>query len=689
MPRDSRYDILFEPVTIGPLQAKNRFYQPPHCNGMGELRPNMHAAMRGMKAQGGWAVINTEHCSISPTDDLLGEIVQTLWDDGDIPNLALMADVVHEYGALAGIQLAHSSYATPNRVSREPGFGPDARPVSSYDPVQHRAMDKGDIRRLMEQQAKATQRAKSAGFDIINVDVNFTTTAVQFLSPRNRRTDEYGGNLENRTRFLRQLIEVTRDAAGPDLAVTVRLIVDEQQGDAGLQAAVDGVAVVELLDDYVDLWDLIVGVWEGDSLTSRFAPEANHEEVIKQFRAVTKKPIVGVGRFTSPDTMVSQIKRGILDMIGATRPSIADPFIPNKIDEGRTEDIRECIGCNICVSTHKTTAPIRCTQNPTMGEEWRKGWHPERIRARGSDDNVLVIGAGPAGLECARALGARGYAVTLAEASQELGGRVSKESRLPGLAEWGRVRDWRVTQLHKLANVEIYLDSELNVEQVLEFGFTHVVVATGSSWRTDGYGRANNDPIPGTQDATHILSPDDLMSALEPQGPVVVFDDDHFYMANVLAEKLAQAGSEVTLVTPGAEVAAFTHNTLEFNRITARLLELGVETITNHNISAVAQDHVSLVHVHSASQSSLPAASIVMVTARTPNDGLYLALRAQPEALATAGIKSVTAIGDCYAPSAIVHAVYAGHRFAQELDVPQAERLFRRDRPVVEPRLEI
>ena len=149
MARDPYYDILFEPVTIGPVTAKNRFYQPPHCNGMGEFRPHMHAAMRGTKAEGGWAVINTEHCSISPTDDLLGEIVQTLWDDDDIPNLALMVDSVHEHGALAGIQLAHSSYYSANRMSREVVMGPDARPVAAYDPVQGRAMDKRDIQELL------------------------------------------------------------------------------------------------------------------------------------------------------------------------------------------------------------------------------------------------------------------------------------------------------------------------------------------------------------------------------------------------------------------------------------------------------------------------------------------------------------------------------------------------------------
>ena len=683
MARDPRYDILFEPVRIGPVTAKNRFYQPPHCNGMGEHRPHMHAAMRATKAEGGWAVINTEHCSISPSDDILAEVVQTLWDDADIPNLALMVDAVHEHDALAGVQLAHSSYYAVNRTSREVPLGPDARPVSSYDPVQTRAMDRRDIRELLGHQAAASRRAKIAGFDIINVDVNFSTTAFQFMSPRNRRTDEYGGSIENRMRLTRELVEVTREAVGSDIAVTVRLIVDELLGDAGLQAAQDGVAVVEALDDLVDLWDLLVGTWKDDSPTSRFAPEGSHEAIIKQFRAVSKKPIVSVGRFTSPDTMVAQIKRGVLDMVGATRPSIADPFLPKKIEEGRPEDIRECIGCNICVSTHMTMSPLRCTQNPTMGEEWRKGWHPERIDQKGSDDTVLVVGAGPAGLECARALGARGYTVTLAEAGRELGGRVRLESRLPGLAEWLRVVDWRLGQLDKLANVAVYRESELSAGQVLEFGFNHIAVATGARWRRDGYGRANNQSIPGFDNAS-VFTPDQLFGAQLPTGPVVIFDDDHYYLGNVLAEKLRAAGADVTLVTPATEIAAFTRNTLEYDYVVARMVSLGVRMCTQHNLSFIEAGEVVLAHTLTGAITRVEANAVVLVTARVPNDGLYQELVQKPEALADAGIKSVISIGDCNAPAAIVHAVYAGHRYAQELDVPIEQRLFRRDRPVVQ-----
>src|SRR6202030_2179465 len=153
-----------------------------------------------------------------------------------------------------------------------------------------------------------------------------------------------------------------------------------------------------------------------DCAPSRFTAEGSHEPVIDFVKRLTTKPVVGVGRFTSPDTMVSQIRRGVLDLIGAARPSIADPFLPKKIDAGDIDDIRECIGCNVCVSGDYTMTPIRCTQNPTMGEEWRKGWHPEAVPPRSGDDSFLIVGAGPTGLECARLLGRRGCSGHLAAA---------------------------------------------------------------------------------------------------------------------------------------------------------------------------------------------------------------------------------------------------------------------------------
>ena len=202
--------------------------------------------------------------------------------------------------------------------------------------------------------------------------------------------------------------------------------------------------LLEMLKDEADLFDVTICDYSQEMGVSRFVKEASLADHIKHVRAIVQKPVVSVGRFTSPETMVAQIRHGIVDFIGAARPSIADPFLPRKIREGRSDDIRECIGCNICYAGDARGVPIRCTQNPTMGEEWRRGWHPENVKPAPSAEKCLVVGAGPAGLEAALTLARRGFKVTLAEAAGELGGRVSRECRLPGLAEWGRVRDWRV-----------------------------------------------------------------------------------------------------------------------------------------------------------------------------------------------------------------------------------------------------
>jgi dimethylamine/trimethylamine dehydrogenase len=643
---------------------------------MGGLRPQAHAAMRGIKAEGGWAIINTEHCSVHPTSDIMPEVVQTLWDDGDIPGLARMTEAVHAHDALAGIQLAYAAYYNANCLTREVPMGPMARPVSGHYPVQVRAMDRQDIRDLQGWWKAAAQRAKTAGFDIINVDSNFSTIAFQFLSPRNQRTDEYGGPLRNRIRMLKELIEVTRDGCAGACAVSVRLIIDELCGAEGLRAHEEGVEAIALLSELPDLWDIVVGTWADDSPTSRFAEENDHEPFMVGIKKVTNKPVVGVGRFTSPDTMVGLIRRGVLDLIGAARPSIADPFLPLKIKEGRYDDIRECIGCNICVSSHFAMTNLRCTQNPTIGEEWRKGWHPEIIADRKSDATVLVVGAGPAGLECARALGQRGYQVTLTDRRRELGGRVAIESRLPGLRQWIRVRDWRATQLDKMANVSVYLESDMSAADILEFGASNVVLATGARWRADGVGRMAERPIPLAD--VKILTPDDIMAGAAVEGPIVVYDDDRYYMASVLAEQLVRQGLEISVVTPAAEIASFTANTLELVRTARRLNELGVHMITHYRLAGAASGELHFSHVHTETSMEILARTVVMVTSRTPVDGLFHELQADSSALARAGIAAVRRIGDCLAPSAIFGAVYSGHRFAREFDEPN--RLFRRER---------
>ena len=231
--------------------------------------------------------------------------------------------------------------------------------------------------------------------------------------------------------FYRETIEQVREAVGDELGIVVRFSIDSiREDDLGIRVEDDGVRFIQLVDHLVDLWDVQVGgptveEWIDATGPSRYRLENWQRPWVEKIRAHTNKPIVGVGRFTNPDTMVSAIRSGQLDMIGAARPSISDPFLPKKIEEGNLEDIRECIGCNICGSRYNQGASrIVCTQNATVSEEYRRGWHPERFeRARNDDNDVLVIGAGPAGLECAMVLGKRGMRrVHLVEAQDEIGG---------------------------------------------------------------------------------------------------------------------------------------------------------------------------------------------------------------------------------------------------------------------------
>jgi dimethylamine/trimethylamine dehydrogenase len=334
----------------------------------------------------------------------------------------------------------------------------------------------------------------------------------------------------------------------------------------------------------------------------------------------------------------------------------------------------------VCVAGDLTMAPIRCTQNPSMGEEWRRGWHPERLRPKESDASVLVVGAGPAGLEAATSLGRRGYAVVLAEASQELGGRVAVEARLPGLAAWIRVVDHRRLALRRLPAVELAFGSRVSADEILEYGFAHVAVATGARWRDDGVGRFHAAPAPLAEGPPR-LTPDDLLAGTRPAGEhVVLFDDDHYYLGGVLAELLAREGRRVTLVTTAAVASAWTVNTLEQHRIQRRLLEAGVRILASHALTGATANVAEVTCTYTGRTQALPCQALVLVTARLPQDGLVTELERRSVEWEGAGLQSLRAIGDAYCPATIAAAVWDGRRFAEELDAPPPGEVgFRRE----------
>jgi dimethylamine/trimethylamine dehydrogenase len=526
----------------------------------------------------------------------------------------------------------------------------------------------------------AADRARRAGFDIVYVYGAHSQGPMQFLSTTfNHRTDAYGGSFENRARFWLECLDSVRQTVGDDLAVTTRISV--QDFGWGGVSNTEALQFVGLADERVDFWDINVGSldWTTDIASSRFFAQNSQQPWTSKIRSETAKPIVCVGRFTDPSVMLEALRSGQTDIIGAARPAIADPFLPNKIRDGRVDEIRECIGCNYCLSRWaQGGAPVACTQNPTAGEEYRRGWHPERYTpARNAHQSVLIVGAGPAGLECARVLGQRQMSdVHLVDAAETPGGSLNWLSALPRLGEWRHVIDYRLAQLGQLANVQAIPNRRLTADNVREYGADIVIVATGAHWAGDGMGPATYAPIPGASpDHPHVVTPEQLLVDRKPVGGrVVVYDCEGVVTGIGICELLAAQGKQVTLLTPAESPGEYARFTGEVPQVRRALATAGVTVRTETIVTGIGDSKVAVRGVYDDEETEIACDSIVLLTQRRSDDALYRELAAAGPASSAEGAMPVYRIGDCVAPRMTADCVYDGHRLAREIDSPDPAR---------------
>jgi dimethylamine/trimethylamine dehydrogenase len=690
---DSRYSVLFQPIQIGPKTAKNRFWATPHAIGFGADSAGSAAGYRGMRAKGGWGVVFTEATTITPEMDKKPHNMTRLWDEGDVRNLRHVAKAIQDGGALAGIELEYNAGVGPMTEGR--GLAPRNPVTTPGEPslaVPYAGglaeLDHEGIAEIKQIYVSAALRAKDAGFDLITFHCGHAASILaHFLIPYyNTRTDEYGGSLDNRARFAREMITAARVAVGPSIAIGLRLGVDTLDlpfglGNRGIRSSAGGDAekFIKHMDDLVDYWDFVIGGfdWAQDAQSSRTVGENFEKQYVGHLKQFSSKPVINVGRFNSPDTMVDVLNAGQCDLIGAARAGISDPFLPEKIRTGRIGDIRECIGCNHCVSRDMGTMPIQCTQNATTGEEFRRGWNPEEFSpADNRENDVLIIGAGPAGMECARVLAERGFRnVHIVDAGSKIGGHINWVSNIPGRHEWRRIVEYREHQLSKFENVQVILNTKFTASDALDYGAGIVVVATGSHYDRNGIDPHTRLPF-GLETAfgDRVLTPEQVLrDEVEVGQRVIVVDSDGYFMGPGIAESLAKKGHAVTFVTRGEHVGEYQRYTREIPHTLKDLRELKVSLHTETAVSPAGESSVNLISPDQTE--TIEFDSIVLVGTRNSESNLYNELISRKMEWDTNEVSAVYRIGDCVRPHFIAEAIFSGHRLGREIDSDNPAKL--------------
>ncbi len=651
----SEFKYLFSPLQIGSVIMPNRVHFAAHMTNFGEDQKisERHIYYYRERAKGGCGLITTEELTVHPTDHAYDKLVDA-FEPAVIPGFKALTRAIHTYDTKIFAQLNHNGMQGDGTISRLPVWGPSC----GSDPLFRetcKEMEIEDILECIDFYVRSAVHAREGGFDGIELQMGHSSLLRQFLSPAtNFREDAYGGNFENRLRFCLEVIDAVRRAIGPDFVLGIRLNADEMHPHGGLTLE-DAKRIAVRLEKtgQLDFMDLSLGTFYNLFLVegSMHTPLAYTVPLSCGIRSVVDLPVFCTNRINDPHLAESILANGQADMIGMVRALICDPELPNKTREGRPDDIRHCIACNQgCIGRMGLGYTLGCIQNPAVGEEKTLGM--ETLEPCHRPKKVVVVGAGPAGLEASRVAALRKHKVILFEKNTEVGGQNIIAGKTAGRQEITGVTRWLASQISKL-DIELRLGEKADADKVLQEAPDAVVVATGSM--------PKERPFPGEYASPGVVNTHQILNGeVEAGQRVLLVDQDGHHQSTGTAEYLADKGKTVHIITSSLFVGGQLGPLQDLFLSRQRLARKGVTFTPDIAVLEIQEKLVKGLNVYSNEMIDFgDYDTIVLVVGNISQDRLYFDLKGK--------IKELYRIGDCVAPRKTDMAIVEGHRVGRHL----------------------